>query len=79
MRLPNKVTPYSKSIFAIFPEILKALSEQERNPKDLLDVAMPQNRNLNDFLSALACLFALGEIELDAERRLLRYVEKHSL
>lgn len=37
MRLPNKVTPYAKSIIALFPDILEELAQQDMSPKELFE------------------------------------------
>ena len=76
MRLPNKVTSYSNSIIALFPGILEALSQQDMSPKELFEKTKSRKYDMADFLSALDCLFALGEIELDEEGRLLHYVKR---
>ena len=76
MRLPNKVTSYTNSVIAIFPDILHALAQQDMSPKELFEKTKSRKYDMADFLSALDCLFALGEIELIEEGRLLRYVER---
>jgi hypothetical protein len=76
MRLPNKVTHYSNSIIALFPDILEALEQQNMSPKELFEIAKSRKNDMADFLSALDCLFALGRIELIEEGRVLRYVER---
>jgi len=75
MRLPNKVTPYSKSVIAWFPAILNSLQEKELSPQDLMEALVKGKANMGDFLDALDCLYALGRIELSEEGGLLRYVE----
>lgn len=79
MRLPNKVTPYAKSIIALFPDILDALTQQDMSPKELFEITKSRKNDMADFLSALDCLFALGKIELIEEGRVLRYVERDSM
>ena len=76
MRLPNKVTHYTNSIIALFPDILEALEQQNMSPKELFEIAKSRKNDMADFLSALDCLFALGRIELIEEGRVLRYVER---
>ena len=76
MRLPHKVTPYAKSIIALFPDILEELSQQDMSPKELFEKTKSIKYDMADFLSALDCLFALGKLELIEEGRLLRYVER---
>lgn len=76
MRLPSKVTSYANSIIALFPDILEALAEQDRSPKELFELTMSRKNDMADFLSALDCLFALGKIELIEKGRVLRYVKR---
>ena len=76
MRLPNKVTPYAKSVIALFPDILGKLAQQDMSPKELFEKTKSRKYDMADFLSALDCLFALAEIELDEEGRLLHYVKR---
>ena len=75
MRLPNKVTPYSKSAIAWFPTILNRLREDERSPQALLEALVKDKANMGDFLDALDCLYALGRIKFTEEGSLLHYVE----
>ena len=79
MRLPNKVTSYPNSVVSRFPDILDALKQQDMSPKELLEFTTSGNKDMGDFLSALDCLFALGQIELLDEGRVLHYVEGNSL
>lgn len=79
MRLPNKVTSYSNSVVSRFPDILDALKQQDMSPKELLELTTSSKKDMGDFLSVLDCLFALGQIELLDEGRVLHYVEGNSL
>ena len=75
MRLPNKVTPYTNSVVARFPDILETLMQRDMSPKELFELTTAGKKDMGDFLSALDCLFALGKIELIEERGMLRYVD----
>lgn len=79
MRLPNKVTPYSKSVIAWFPSILSSLEEKAMSPQDLMEALVTGQANMGDFLDALDCLYALNKIELTDEGRLLRYVDANPM
>ena len=79
MRLPNKVTPYSKSVIAWFPSILSSLKEKAMSPQDLLESLLTEKANMADFLDSLDCLYALNKIELTDEGRLLRYVNTNPM
>lgn len=79
MRLPNKVTPYSNSVVARFPDILEELEQQDMSPKELMERTTVRKKDMGDFLSALDCLFALGKIELVEEGQVLHYVGRNSM
>lgn len=79
MRLPNKVTPYAKSVIARFPEILTMLQGQDLTPNELLEALVDDRENMSEILDALDCLFALGKVELIQEGSRLHYVERNSL
>ncbi|MDD3415951.1 MAG: hypothetical protein PHY47_18435 [Lachnospiraceae bacterium] len=79
MRLPSKVTCYTNSIIALFPDILAALAQQDMSPKELFELTASRKKDMADFLSALDCLFALDKIELIEEGMVLRYVERDSM
>ncbi|MEG1926672.1 MAG: hypothetical protein RR415_13100 [Ruthenibacterium sp.] len=74
MRLPNKVTSYSNSVVARFPDILEALEQRDMPPRELIEQTVVDKKDMGDFLSALDCLFALGKIMLIEEGRVLHYV-----
>ena len=75
MRLPNKVTDYKSSIIFYFPLILSALEQQAASPSDLFQRIKTKKISIGEYIDALDCLFALGKIELDEERRILKYVD----
>ena len=79
MRLPNKVTPYSNSVVARFPDILALLQNSDMSPKDLFEQTTSGKKDMGDFLSALDCLFALGQVELVEEGRVLHYVKRDTV
>ncbi len=72
MRLPNKTTPYSRSIFPYFPRIAAALSHEDAAPMAVYNVLEIGGKNLGDYLDALDCLFAIGKLTL-TEGGLLHY------
>ena len=75
MRLPNKVTDYKSSILFYFPLILGALEQRDASPSDLYQGLKNKKISIGEYIDALDCLFALGKIELDEDRRVLRYVD----
>jgi len=72
MKLPSKTTPYSNSVISLFPRILKSLQKTDLPVSELYRQC--SDRDYGDFISALDCLYALGRLEIDEERRLLHYV-----
>ena len=78
MKLPNKSIPYDKSIFPLFPVLLKALQQKDVSVSNLWEAASANEIVLLDFIGALDCLYALGMIDLTDERR-LRYVGGNSM
>lgn len=79
MRLPNKVTPYSKSVIARFPEILALLRGKDMTPNELLEAMRGDKDNMSEVLDALDCLYALRKIDMIQEGSLLHYVERDLL
>lgn len=77
MKLPSKTTPYKGSVLAAFPAILTQLREQNMTVAELRK-ALPEI-DFGDFINALDCLYALGKVDLDAERRTLNYVGTDSM
>lgn len=74
MKLPSKVTPFSKSTIAHFPAILESLESEELTPSELYSKNKRKFGDMADFIDALDCLYALGKIEITSEGT-LRYVE----
>jgi len=79
MRLPNKVTPYKKSVLARFPGVLDALIQKDMSPKELFELTAAGKKDMEDFLAALDCLHALGVIVLLEEGGVLHYVARDSV
>lgn len=77
MKLPSKTTPYKNSVLSIFPSILRILQQEATGVVELHE-ALP-NVDFGEMISALDCLFALGKIELDAERGVLYYADSDSM
>lgn len=75
MRFPSKVTPYSASVVAAFPRILDAVTRVGVAPSELYASLRGSFADVGEFAEALDCLYALGEIELDSEGRVLRIVD----
>lgn len=76
MLLPNKIVPYEKSVIVYFPLVLKELKKHGVIPPLALFNKV-RKKKLSDvvvFVDVLDCLFALGKVELDEEKGVLKYV-----
>lgn len=79
MRYPDKVTSFSNSVFSLFPAVMECLLQQEMSPRELFERIYESKKGVSEFMDTLDCLFALGRIELNEERRTLRYVDRNSM
>lgn len=74
MRLPNKVTPYKKSVLAKFPIILEKLQHENMTPATLYKKVKRNIDNIAEFATILTCLYALNKIDF-IDEEVLYYVE----
>ena len=74
MKLPGKSIMYSKSVFPLFPKILKELQTQEMTVNDLY-MAVSIEHDFENFISALDCLYALGRVKINEKEKKLYYVD----
>lgn len=74
MRLPNKVVTYRESLLAKFPIILAIVREQEITVDLLYKKVKSKVEDIGEFMEIMDCLYALGKIELDVKRGIIRYV-----
>lgn len=69
MKLPSKVTPYSKSIVFVMVYIMKALNKPGIISISVLELYLhledKKGIGITDFTDALVCLFALNKIKLN--------------
>lgn len=79
MKLPNKITPYNDSIINKFPFILDQLKVRPMSVIELYYIYRDQFRNVTDFFDTLDCLFALGKIIYNKDRRMITYVSGNIL
>ena len=76
MMFPNKITPYAQSTIAKFSPILKQLRQSDLSVSDLYKAVKTTDiGDTSEFLCVIDCLYALGMIEYDEERRVLCHVE----
>lgn len=71
MRLPNKISTYKESIISKMPILLEQLSEIEKTPDQLYISSRGHFNSMGDFLTTLDCLYTLGKIGYDNDRRKL--------
>lgn len=74
MKLPNKVITYKESLLAKFPIVLVLLKEQEISADLLYKKVKFKVDDIGEFMEIMDCLFALGKIELDVKKGVIRYV-----
>ena len=77
MKLPNRVNTYKESIIAKFPAVLNVLRAQELSPSELYKKVKSKVDDIGEFMEILDCLYALGKIELDERKGVLRYVARN--
>lgn len=74
MRLPNKVITYKESLLAKFPMVVSALKDQEIAVDLLYRKLKSKVDDIGEFMEIMDCLYALGKIELDEKKGVIRYV-----
>lgn len=74
MKLPSKITSYGESTLSKLPPILSVLQNADIGVFSLYESTAEFFINIEEFLDALDCLFALQKIRYDAEREVLCYV-----
>lgn len=72
MITPNKMTPLDSSILGkISILILEGVEEISIN--DLLDMKLKKFSDISEFVLALDVLFAIGRLDIDEKREIIRY------
>ena len=74
MQLPSKIIPYEESVLSLFPPILRRLEIAAISVNGLYQSVKKEIDNVEDFLLALDCLYALGKIDYHEGERMLFYV-----
>jgi len=74
--LPNKITTYAHSTLAKFPVVLRRLEQNDMTVSELYkSMKDTEIGDISEFLNIIDCLYALGRINYDEERRVLCHVE----
>jgi hypothetical protein len=74
MKLPNKIICYKESILSKLPLILNHLQSRKYGIIELYNEVADKTEDVAEFMDILNCLFALGKIEFDENKRSLAYV-----
>lgn len=75
MILPSKLFTYNQSVLPKMVILIKEIRMQERGVLELFQQHQDEFEGVDEFIETLDGLYALGKIELDTNRRTLRYVE----
>ena len=73
MIVPSKMTALDNSILGKMSNLIVE-DVNEILVKDLLELKLRKFADIGEFLLALDTLFALGKIELDEEKGIIKYV-----
>ena len=76
MKFPNKVTSYKQSVIPKILKLASILKEKDYTVTSLYEKVEKQ-MTITEFVDALDCLFALGQINLYKE--VLHYVERDAI
>ena len=79
MKLPSKETPYSSSTLALFTDILQELQNEPATPLDMYNSAIRDKWSITEFHKALSLLYALGAIDYDTYKGVIRSASGDSL
>ena len=76
MILPSKLFSYNQSVLPKMVVLIKEIQKQDRGVLELFQQVQDKFDGIDEFVEALDGLYALGKIELDTNRRTLKYVER---
>lgn len=76
MIVPNKVTSLKESVIGKIAFILEAISEAEQNITELYINAGNKFEDINEFILALDVLYVLEVIEINQDKKVIRYVKR---
>lgn len=79
MKLPSKITSYKQSVFPKMVKVLQLLEVQDYTPTGLYQKMRKYVNDVGEFVEILDCLYMLKRIELDPERKVVRYVKEREL
>lgn len=73
MLFPNKLFTFSESIISKFPAVLEKLENRDYKVTELYLELNAKMSGISEYLDVLDCLYALGVIEYDREKEVLKY------
>lgn len=76
MILPSKLFSYNQSVLPKMVVLIKEIQKQDRGVLELFQQVQDEFDGVDEFVETLDGLYALGKIELDTNRRTLKYVER---
>ena len=76
MKFPNKVNSYKNSVFPLLPMVLKLLSVRDYTVDSLYE-KLKTNMTISEYIDALDCLYAMGQLTLNKE--VLHYVKRNPM
>lgn len=79
MKLPNKVTPYRKSIISKFPVVLTELENRDYSVVGLYKKTEKKFEGFEEYIQTLDCLFFLGQIAFLPGGDILHYAKRDIL
>lgn len=79
MIIPNKVTPYNKSILSKIPCVLTVLKQENKSPKQLWEEVGSKFEDINEYILTLDVTFFLGAIDYSKDEWVIRYVEANNM
>lgn len=79
MIIPNKVTPYKRSIISKVPIVLKSLQQSEKTPVKLWEEGQSQFEDINEFILTLDVAFVLGVVEYLKGNQVIKYVKADNM
>ena len=76
MILPSKLFTYSQSVLPKMVILIKEIKKRDQGVLELFQQVQDEFDGVDEFVETLDGLYALGKIELDSNRRALKYVER---
>ena len=79
MILPNKITPYKKSILSKIPCVLTVLRQGNKSPVQLWKEIRGEFEDINEYILTMDVAFVLGALEYLKDEQVIRYVKADNM